>query len=86
VGSSDITRSKPQSDTTTTQSISSATASRLRRARSRSSSGGTASRRSVATKSMATRKSAPVPSHVRSQKKPQVSHGCFAGIGVVSHG
>src|SRR2546430_2020123 len=86
VGSSDITRSKPHSETPITQRKRRTTARRLRRARSRASSGGTASRTSALTRASAATKSAAAPTSVRNQKKGTFSHACFAGRGVVTHG
>ncbi|OGL00731.1 MAG: hypothetical protein A3E31_09275 [Candidatus Rokubacteria bacterium RIFCSPHIGHO2_12_FULL_73_22] len=79
-----MTRSKPQSDTTTTQSMSRTTARRLRLRRTPGSSGGTVSRRSALTKARQTPNSSAAPPSVRSQKNGVLSHAAFAGTGAVS--
>src|SRR5262249_60210508 len=80
-GSSDITRSKPQSDTVTSQTVSRMTAIRFLRARSRPSSDGIASRSSARTKTKHTANSTAAHSHVRNQKNGGVGQGAVSGLG-----
>jgi len=80
-----MTRSKPQSETVTTQRKSSTVARRLRYTRTRTSPGGTVSRRIAAANAKHTTKSAAASTSVRPKKNLVLSQDALTAIGCETH-